>query len=287
MIEHYHPGITLSTSLASDTTNIMGSRVHIRKILMNLVSNSFEASNPPAHVTISLGNKQIDSLSEGDSDIEEGDYVVLTVADQGKGISSDDLEKIFEPFFSKKILGRSGTGLGLTVVWNVVQDHNGYISVSSTAQGTQFTIHFPVTTKVEQNPEPTLDLARLKGKGERILVVDDVSTQRLITSSIVEKLGYQVEAVPSGESALEYLRRQPGDLLILDMIMSPGISGRETYERITQMYPGQKAIIVSGYAETEEVKEALRLGASAFLKKPLMIRELAAAIHAELSAKTG
>jgi len=107
----------------------------------------------------------------------------------------------------------------------------------------------------------------------------------LITSSIVEKLGYRVESVPSGESALEYLRRRPVDLLILDMIMNPGISGRATYERILQLYPEQKAIIVSGYAETEDVKKTLRLGAGQFLKKPLMIQELATAIHLELQKK--
>ncbi len=282
MIEKYHPGITLSTNLAADTANIMGSRVHIRKILMNLVSNSFEASKPPGRVMISLCNRQIDASARGDSDIEEGEYVRLTVIDQGEGISSDELEMIFEPFYSKKVLGRSGTGLGLTVVWNVVQDHNGYIGVTSSSEGTQFTLHFPITYKAEQLSEPIVDLSRLKGMGETILVVDDVSTQRLITSSIVEKLGYRVDSVPSGESALEYLQRGPVDLVILDMIMNPGISGRATYERIVQMYPGQKAIIVSGYAETDDVKEVLRLGAGMFLKKPLMIKEMATAIHEEM-----
>jgi CheY-like chemotaxis protein len=234
-------------------------------------------------VTISLGNQKIDALTRGDSEIEEGDYVTLTVADHGKGITSEDLEKIFEPFYSKKIMGRSGTGLGLTVVWNVVQDHRGYIKVSSSEKGTQFILHFPITDKQEQLSEPAVDLARLTtGRGETVLVVDDVGTQRLITASIVEKLGYRVESVPSGESALEYLRFRPVDLVILDMIMSPGINGRVTYERILQMHPGQKAIIVSGYAETDEVKEALRLGAGKFLKKPLMIQELASAIKEEL-----
>ena len=285
MIEQYHPGITLSTDLAADTANILGSKVHIRKILMNLISNSFEASSPPGHVTVSLCNKQIHALSRSEFDIEEGEYVQLSVTDQGKGISSEDLEKIFEPFYSKKVMGRSGTGLGLTVVWNVVQDHNGYINVTSTGQGTCFILHFPITTSVEICHQPAIDINSLKGKGESILVVDDISTQRLITSSIVEKLGYRVESVPSGESALEYLRRRPVDLLILDMIMNPGISGRATYERILQLYPEQKAIIVSGYAETEDVKETLRLGAGQFLKKPLMIQELATAIHLELQQK--
>lgn len=279
MLENHHPRVTVSTNLAADSANIMGSRVHIRKILMNLVANAFEAIDSSGEVIVSLHQVRIDTQALAEAEIEEGEYVVLTVGDQGKGISSEDLEKIFEPFYSKKVMGRSGTGLGLTVVWNVVRDHNGYITVSSTTMGTQFVIHFPVTDMVERQPEPVVDLAGLRGKDETILVVDDVSTQRLITSGIIERLGYHVESMPSGEAAIEYLQRKPVDLVILDMIMAPGISGRITYERIIRMYPGQKAIIVSGYAETEEVKETLRLGAGRFLKKPLLIRELATAIQ--------
>lgn len=286
MIENYHPGVTLRTDLRTDSANIMGSRVHLRKILMNLIANSFEAITPPGQVTLSLDRMHLDAESKGNSDIEEGDYIVLGVADQGKGIPAEELEKIFEPFYSKKVMGRSGTGLGLTVVWNVVQDHHGYINVSSSGEGTEFTLHFPVTDKMEQHHEPAVDLALYRGSGETVLVVDDVSSQRLITSSIIEKLGYRVASVPSGESAVEYLRRRPVDLLVLDMIMSPGISGRTTYEQIIGMYPGQKAIIVSGYAETDEVRETLRLGAGKFLKKPLMIQELAVAIQDELRRGT-
>jgi PAS domain S-box-containing protein len=286
MVEQFHPGIVLHTKIAEDCANILGSRIHLRKVMMNLVSNAFEASIPPGEVHITLGNRCIKSRDGGDGEVEEGDYVQLQVADRGKGISKEDLEKIFEPFYSKKVMGRSGTGLGLTVVWNVVHDHHGYIDVVSSDQGTQFTVLFPVTAERERGLQPVVDLARLRGHGETVLVVDDVATQRLITSSIVEKLGYQVETVPSGEAAVDYLRRKPVDVLILDMIMSPGINGRVTYERIIAMYPRQKAIIVSGYAETEEVKEALRLGAGCFLKKPLMIHELAHALVEELHPST-
>ena len=284
MVEQYHPGITLHAMLADNCANMLGSRIHLRKVVMNLVSNAFEASTPPGEVRIVLGQVRIDSQSSHGRDLEEGDYLQLRVIDDGKGISDEDLEKIFEPFYSKKVMGRSGTGLGLTVVWNVVQDHQGTIDVVSSDQGTEFTLHFPVTVERERRQGPTADLSRLQGHGETVLVVDDVATQRLITSSIVEKLGYQVETVPSGEAAIDYLRHRPVDLLILDMIMSPGINGRVTYQRIVEMYPGQKAIIVSGYAETEEVKEAMRLGAGRFLKKPLMIHELAEAMHAELQS---
>ena len=282
MVEHYHPGIVVRAELAEECAPILGSRSHLRKVVMNLVSNAFEASTPPGEVRITLGNVRIDSRGDHGGELEEGDYLQLRVIDDGQGISGEDLEKIFEPFYSKKVMGRSGTGLGLTVVWNVVQDHHGSIAVVSSEQGTEFTLHFPVTSERERGRRPTVDLALLRGRGEKVLVVDDVATQRLITSGIVEKLGYQVETVPSGEAAIDYLRRQPVDLVILDMIMSPGINGRVTYERIVAIYPGQRAIIVSGYAETEEVKETLRLGAGRFLKKPLLIHDLAEAMHAEL-----
>jgi PAS domain S-box-containing protein len=284
LVQQFHPGVTLKNQLAGDLVNIMGSRVHIRKILMNLVSNAFEAIDHSGCVTISTSNITINVPLRGASDIEEGEYVTLSVSDQGKGISEEDLEKIFEPFYSKKVMGRSGTGLGLSVVWNVVQDHNGHIKVKSSRDGTQFTLFFPSTHQTEPHHQSTVDLARFKGKGESILVVDDVSTQRFITSSIVEKLGYKVESVASGEAAIEFLVRQPVDLILLDMIMHPGITGRQTYEKIIEMYPGQKAIIISGFAENEDVKETLRLGAGRFLRKPLVIHELAMAIQTELAS---
>ena len=284
MVQKYHPGVKIECTLDEHLANIIGSRIHIRKILMNLVSNGFEAIETTGVVRIATANIQISSRMQCDREIEEGEYVVLTVTDQGKGISKEDLEKIFEPFYSKKVMGRSGTGLGLTVVWNVVQDHHGYINVESSSAGTIFTLYFPITRELERQPDINFDLSTLTGHGELVLVVDDVATQRIITSSIFEKLGYRVESVPSGEDAVEFVKRQPVDLLILDMIMSPGISGRETYSRIIRMYPNQKAIIVSGYAETEDVKETIRLGAGAFLKKPLMIGDLANTAHSLLSA---
>lgn len=278
----FHPGVTVKTFLAGELTNILGSRIHIRKLLMNLFSNSCEAIGAAGSVIITTANVHLDQPLRGYNDIEEGEYVVLSVADDGKGISGEDLEKIFEPFYSKKVMGRSGTGLGLTVVWNVVRDHNGHIGVTSSPEGTVITIHLPVTSQVVQSPRPMVDLGHFKGHGERVLVVDDVTTQRFITTNIVEKLGYKVESVASGEAAVEFIRRQPVDLILLDMIMTPGISGRETYQRIVKICPGQKAIIVSGYAETDDVKETLLLGAGKFLRKPLLIEDLARAMRDEL-----
>jgi CheY-like chemotaxis protein len=109
-------------------------------------------------------------------------------------------------------------------------------------------------------------------------VVDDVEEQREVASRILNKLRYSVHTVNSGEEAVEYLKKHAADLLVLDMIMEPGISGLETYKRVLQMYPRQKTIIVSGYMETEDIKEAQKLGAGIFVKKPYNLEKLGLAV---------
>lgn len=282
----YHPGVSVDTSLTENVANIMGARIHILKILMNLVSNGCEAIENTGRVLITTGNCFVDTPFHGYNTVEAGAYVLLSVSDQGKGISEEDLERIFEPFYSKKVMGRSGTGLGLAVVWNVVQDHNGYINVVNSEAGTTFQVFFPITSKDRYEHDTPLILTDLTGQGEVILVVDDVETQRHITSLILEKLGYTVQLAASGEEAIEHIKHQPVDLVLLDMIMSPGISGRETYKRILQLNPAQKAIIISGFAETEDVTNTLLLGASHFLKKPLKIHDLGTSIREALTGNT-
>ena len=121
-----------------------------------------------------------------------------------------------------------------------------------------------------------------KGNGQIILAVDDVPEQRDVITLILTELNYSVTAVDSGEAALDYIAKNPVDLIILDMIMDPGIDGLETYKRILQIKPQQKAIIVSGYSETERVKEAIELGAGAYVKKPYLMEEIGMAVKKEL-----
>ena len=130
--------------------------------------------------------------------------------------------------------------------------------------------------------EKSLLLKDYMGNGESILVIDDVEEQREVASEMLEKLGYSVATVSSGEEAVDYMKDNSVDLLVLDMIMDPGINGLETYKRILDLHPGQKAIIASGFSETENVKEAQRLGAGAYLKKPYMMEKIGVAVKAEL-----
>ncbi len=182
----------------------------------------------------------------------------------------------------KKIMGRSGTGLGLAVVWNVIQDHKGYLDVTSNKNGTTFELFFPITREELTGMDLSIPLKDLKGDGEKILVIDDVESQRDVSCKILETLGYKTKAVSSGEEAVEYLKENPVDLMLLDMIMDPGINGRETYERIIKIHPNQKAIIVSGFAETDDVKETQKLGAGKFVKKPLTIERIDLAVKEEM-----
>jgi CheY-like chemotaxis protein len=251
---------------------------------MNLVSNAAEAMPSGGNIRIIAENRYIDRPISGYDNVNEGAYVAFAISDTGKGISAEEMERIFEPFYSKKVMGRSGTGLGLAVVWGTVKDHNGYIEVQSSDEtGTVFTLYFPATREhVTQEIVPS-SIKKYRGRGESILVIDDVKEQREIAFRFLSILGYSVAVVSSGEEAVEYLKDKKVDLLLLDMIMDPGINGLDTYKRVLELHPRQKAIIASGYSETDLVHEAQKLGAGQYLKKPYNLEHLGTAASMELS----
>jgi len=282
-LKEFHPVVTFKKDLKEDILYVLGSPVHLSKTIMNLVSNAAEAMPEGGEILISTENRYIDKPIRGYENVKEGYYVTLTVSDTGTGISKEDMEKIFEPFYTKKKMGRSGTGLGMAVVWGTVKDHKGYIDVQSAeGKGTTFTLHFPATRKELVKDQARLTIEDYAGKGESILVVDDVESQREISCNMLDTLGYKTKAVSGGEEAVEYLKEHTVDLLLLDMIMDPGINGRETYERIITIHPDQKAIIVSGFAETDEVKGAQKLGAGQYIKKPVTLEKIGLAVREEL-----
>jgi len=278
-----YPDTVLNTDLDPKLINIKGSPPHLSKTIINLISNGIESMPDGGDLSITTENCYIDTPIRGYDTIEEGEYVVMTITDTGIGINEDELERIFEPFYTKKIMGRSGTGLGMAVVWGTVKDLNGYIEVESKKdKGTSFILYFPAIRKdVTQEPEE-IEFEQLLGQGESILVVDDIVEQREIASQMLDKFGYEVTTVPSGEQAVEYLKKHSVDLVILDMVMEPGMDGLETYKQILAIHPKQKAIIASGYSETDRVKETLKLGASACVKKPFLLSVIGFAIKKAL-----
>jgi CheY-like chemotaxis protein len=180
-------------------------------------------------------------------------------------------------------MGRSGTGLGLAIVWGTVKDHNGHIDLQTeVGEGSTFTLYFPVTREQPTAPQEKEPIDRYMGRGESVLVVDDIAEQRDIASELLTRLGYRVAAVSGGEEAVKYLKEKGADILVLDMIMAPGIDGLETFRRALEINPRQKAILVSGFSQTERVREAQRLGAGAYVKKPYVIEKIGMAIRDEL-----
>jgi len=279
-----NPAIHLTVSLDPELLNMLGSPVHLTKSLTNLIMNAIEAMPQGGELTIKTTNCYLDRPIHGYDHVMAGEYVLLTVTDTGEGMTDDAMMHIFEPFYTKKVLGRSGSGLGLTVLWGTVKDHGGYVDVESTpGQGTTFFLYFPATRRdIAGNDDPPL-AETLVGKGERILVVDDVEEQRELVREMLERLGYRVDTVATGEEAIDFLWHNEVDLLVLDMIMDPGIDGYETYRRILRFKGQQKAIIVSGYAETERVKQAQMMGAGQFVKKPYILSKLGQAVREELA----
>ncbi len=281
----FSPDIRILYELAADLPNIKGSSVHLNKTIMNLVSNAAEAQPNGGEILVNTKSLYMDRAIRGYDTVKAGEYVRLRVKDSGEGIGDLDLDHIFEPFYTKKKMGRSGTGLGLAVVWGTVQDLNGYIDVHSTqGEGTVFDLYFPLSRDAVEEQDPQFDLAVIHGSGETVLVVDDMESQRKIAAHLLERLNYKARTVDSGENAVAYLNDHTVDLVILDMIMDPGMDGLETWRQIIRRHPGQRAIIASGYAETDKVKTAQQLGAGEYLKKPYMIDSLGKAIKNVLAS---
>jgi CheY-like chemotaxis protein len=280
-LNNFHPQIKINSNLESDLFNIQGSEIHLTKTIMNLVSNAAESMPSGGVIELTTSNQHLEQTVKGyDKLIPPGNYVTFKISDQGVGIPRNRLKKIFEPFYTHKTLGRSGTGLGMAVVWGTVIDHNGYIVInSSTKKGTIFELFFPPSIEKQIRKKSNLKLSDYKGNRERILVVDDIEEQREIASSILTKLGYRVNTVASGEEALEYLKTNHPDMVILDMIMHPGIDGLDTYINILKLKPGLKTIITSGYSETTRVKKALKMGVGSYIRKPYTMETLGLAVR--------
>lgn len=282
--QNSHSEVTCNFAPAQQLWPCLGTQIHIEKALMNLVINAFEAITGKGKITISTANVPAEQAQEICAELKSGNYIALNVTDSGSGIPAENIKRIFEPFFTHKDSGRSGTGLGLAIVWNMVKENGGTVTVKSSDQGTQFTVLLPVdseNSRVQTQQPSEFDL---RGEGQHILVVDDEKLLRKTATEMLKILGYQVTAVKSGEMALSYLQSAQADLILLDMQMQPGINGRETYARIKQLYPEQKALIVTGYSRSEDVTAALEAGAAGLVQKPFNLQNLGQSVFNALHA---
>jgi two-component system cell cycle sensor histidine kinase/response regulator CckA len=272
--------LIIEKDLAGNLMNIKGGASQILRAVTNLILNARDAMQDIGRMTIKTENAYVDERNGRFGQILRGEYVRLTISDTGCGIPEDILTRIFDPFFTTKSPNhKRGSGLGLSVVHAVMEDHQGYIDIESViGEGTSVYLYFPITREKRENQYYNT----VRGGSEKILVVDDDRVQLEVMQRLLEKLGYKVTTVESGEMALEVTNNVKFDLVVLDMVMPGGMDGAETYRRLLEKYPEQKAIIVSGYAESERVADALEMGAGIFLKKPLTLNTISMEVRGEL-----
>lgn len=278
-----HPQIKVEHELDAALPAIKGSEMHVTKMLMNILLNSAEAMPDGGTIRIATHCETV-LADDPRANAHNGMFVVLSVTDDGYGIAPNDVHRVFEPFFTTKRMGRSGTGLGMAVVWAGVQDLKGFIDIDSQlGRGTTVHMYIPATAEqLAAAPKPTMRIDEFKGRGEIVLLVEDDTEHREIAGRMLLRLGYQVIAVGSGEAALEEMKRGRPDLVMLDMLLGPGLDGLDTYRKMLDLHPQQRIIIASGFAETSRVKMALELGAGAYIKKPFSLNEIGVAVRLEL-----
>ncbi len=278
-IARSYPKISFDSNLESSLTNIEASEHHIYVSLVNLVLNAAEAIHSKGSIIISTKKIHLEKPIEGYDDIKKGSYVLLKVKDNGPGIAPEDIKKIFEPFYSKKDMGRSGTGLGLAIVWGMVSDHKGYIDVESKlGKGTTFNIYLPGGQEVEIPDKDDQDNNFQVGSSAKILIVDDEEPQRVLAQRILSRFGFETISKATGEAALEFLQDNDVDLILLDMILSHGIDGLETCKKIRMNKANQKIILVTGFAEPSRMKKARALGIDVCVKKPYSLNQIMNAV---------
>lgn len=256
------------------------------QVFMNLFMNADEAMPGGGGIFLETENVLLDETKAGPLDLSEGKYVRITVSDTGTGMDAKTLERIYDPFFTTKGMGKSA-GLGLPAAYGIIRGHGGAIDVASKpGQGTTFRIYLPVTgqTVIEETGDQT---AALKGK-ETILIVDDEATVLEVTQEMLRSLGYRTFCAGGGREALEVYRERQGriDLILLDMIM-PGMSGAETFDRIRDLDPNGKILLCSGYSIEGKAAKLIEKGCDGFIQKPFKAEDLSREVRAILDREEG
>ncbi|MFZ7112477.1 MAG: hybrid sensor histidine kinase/response regulator [Desulfatiglandales bacterium] len=269
--------ISIELKLDEDLRAINADPVQIEQIIMNLGVNARDAMPEGGKLVIETSNIRLDErYCKTHVGAKMGQYVLMRITDTGFGMDEETLNHIFEPFFTTKDVGK-GTGLGLAMVYGIVNNHGGYVTCSTQPGiGTTFDVYFPVLSmeKVERVEEEKADQQVARGS-ERILLVDDEQTVLEVVQDILDRFGYHTLTAASGEEAIE-IYRQKGhdiDMVILDLNM-PGMGGHKCLKELLWIDPGAKVIIASGYSDNKRVQETLQAGAAGFISKPYKYKDI-------------
>lgn len=265
----------------SDSGLVLSDPTHINQIMMNLCTNAAQAMESQAGgiLGISLNRVVLDNEISSEIKLKPGSYMKLSISDTGHGITPENMERIYDPYFTTKEVGR-GTGLGLSVVHGIVNSHQGAIVCKSTpGMGTVFDVYLP---EIEASREPAHEIpAGHYPKGtERILFIDDEPALAQMAADILIKLGYNVMTMTNSRAALELLNKDPGafDLVITDMTM-PKLRGDVLISEILKVRTDIPVILCTGYSENMTADRARKIGAVEFIIKPYELEKLANTIR--------
>ena len=273
--------VRIAAHLPSKPLAVDASEAHLVRAISNLMHNGVEAIEGDGQLTMRAWERRLTEAITGFERIEPGHYAVLSISDTGRGIPQEDLGRVFEPFYSTKTLSESsGTGLGLSIVHGVVKEHGGFVDVTSVrGQGTTFTMYLPCLPSEARADAPSTPTPLPTGQSA-ILLVDDSPILLRTGRRVLEHLGYQVNTLESGKEAYQRFERaaptgkSPCDLVILDMSLLEERDGLEIFELIRQLFPSQRALLVSGHAPNDRVQAAIDRGLG-WLQKPYSMEALA------------
>jgi len=274
--------VNLVVDYAACALVLSGSEAQLARAVDNLVRNAVEAIGAAGEIMVKTARAEVEAPLPAYENIPPGQYAVLSVSDNGCGIDGQALAHVFEPFFTKKRAGdSSGSGLGLAIVHGVVKEHEGFVDVVTSPDGSTFSLYLPLARPCSAQAKQPADAAQRQA---RILVVDDEAVQLRTCRRLLERLGYQVQTLESGLRACEIFNQaassgeSPFDLVIMDMVLGEMLDGLQIFELIQRLFPTQKAIVASGHAPNERAELAVKKGLT-WLAKPYTIEALTKAVE--------
>jgi two-component system cell cycle sensor histidine kinase/response regulator CckA len=287
MTELFPKKITYSVNLDPIFPLVWGDRFELQQVLINLCINARDAMPDGGRLSILTSKIAGRSLRDRYPEAQDDLYVRIDVADTGTGMDEETQRHIFEPFFTTK-RETGGTGLGLAVVYGIIQGHGGFVEVESDqGQGSRFSIFLPARLDLSEDFDlKKEDRSEVLGGSETIFVVEDEAQIRQLLKSLLEKKGYQVLTAQDGEEAIQVYQKHKEEItLVLLDIGLPGLGGRELHLRLKQLGSPVKVVVLSGYLDPGIRDEMLKEGVDAFLQKPCMAHEILKTI-ADILGKT-
>ncbi len=277
-----NPMVKVEARLAEALPLVSGSGQHLRQVIANLITNAMEAMTTGGVLRIhtSAGHEERHVSPFGTR--QPGEYVAIRFEDTANQLTEEDIERLFEPFYVRNRLGRRLlSGLGMTMVYRVVEEHDGFVEIDhpQEAHGNVVKVYLPISGEDEAE---VLELRPDYTGRERILLVDDSEVQRKEATAMMGELGYEVTAVSSGHEALRLLNdclkgqsgERPFDLMVIDLVLGDAFDGVETFKAALELFPGQKAILASGFADIARIVEARKIGIDLHFQKPYSMDNL-------------